>query len=149
MKITRSAVVVQRPLLQIFRKPLSQVFLRRHLPTLGAAQDKFDCPIKQLFHRLNGSASGTTTTKKKAAHSSTAIRPTPARFAGYALLIAFLFLVFQAAGQSVTAEPAETVQIRSYVRNDGKVVRAYARAVPGTGTAPRSAFPRLTANRSA
>jgi hypothetical protein len=54
------------------------------------------------------------------------------------LLIAFLFLILQAAGQSVTAEPAKTVQVRSYVRKDGAVVRAYTRAAPGTGTAPRS-----------
>ena len=44
------------------------------------------------------------------------------------LLIAFLFLVFQAAGQTATAEPAKTVQVRAYVRKDGTVVRAYTRA---------------------
>jgi hypothetical protein len=54
------------------------------------------------------------------------------------LLIAFLFLVLQAAGQTDTAEPGKTVQVRSYVRKDGTVVRAYTRAAPGTGTAPRS-----------
>jgi hypothetical protein len=54
------------------------------------------------------------------------------------LVIALLFLIFQAAGQSVTAEPAKTVQVHSYVRKDGTVVRAYTRAASGTGTAPRS-----------
>jgi hypothetical protein len=44
----------------------------------------------------------------------------------------------QAAGQTIIAEPARTVQVRSYVRKDGTVVAAYTRAAPGTGTAPRS-----------
>jgi hypothetical protein len=55
------------------------------------------------------------------------------------LVIALLFLICQAAaGQSIVAEPARTVQVRSYVRKDGTVVAAYTRAEPGTGTAPRS-----------
>jgi hypothetical protein len=65
------------------------------------------------------------------------------------LLIAFLFLVFQAAGQSATAKRARPVRVRSYVRKDGTVVRAYTKAAPGTGTAPKSAFPHLTSNREA
>jgi len=54
------------------------------------------------------------------------------------LAIAILFLNCQAAGQSIVAEPARTVQVRSYVRKDGTVVTAYTRAAPGTGTAQRS-----------
>jgi hypothetical protein len=54
------------------------------------------------------------------------------------LAIAILFLISQAAGQSIVAVPARTVQVRSYIRKDGTVVAAYTRAAPGTGTAPRS-----------
>jgi hypothetical protein len=54
------------------------------------------------------------------------------------LAIAVLFLICQAAGQSISAEPARTVQVRSYVRKGGTVVAAYTRAAPGMGTAPRS-----------
>jgi hypothetical protein len=53
------------------------------------------------------------------------------------LAIAVLFLICQAAGQS-TVEPARTVQVRSYVRKDGTVVKAYTRAACGMSTAPRS-----------
>ena len=55
------------------------------------------------------------------------------------LVLAVLFLICQAAaGQSIIADPARMVQVRSYVRKDGTVVAAYTRAAPGTGTAPRS-----------
>jgi hypothetical protein len=54
------------------------------------------------------------------------------------LVIVLLSLVFQAAGQSDTAVPTKTAQVRSYTRKDGRVVQAYTRAAPGTGTAPRS-----------
>jgi hypothetical protein len=54
------------------------------------------------------------------------------------LVIALLFLICQAAGQSIVAEPARTVQVRSYIRKDGTVVTAYTRAAPGMDTAPRS-----------
>ena len=54
------------------------------------------------------------------------------------LVIALLFLICQAAGQSMVAEPARTVQVRSYVRKDGTVVAAYTRAASGASTAPRS-----------
>lgn len=41
-------------------------------------------------------------------------------------VIALLLLICQAAaGQSIVAEPARTVQVRSYVRKDGTVVAAY------------------------
>jgi hypothetical protein len=43
------------------------------------------------------------------------------------LVIALLFLLFRAAGQSIIAEPTRTVQVRSYVRTDGTVVAAYTR----------------------
>jgi hypothetical protein len=81
------------------------------------------------------------------------------------LVLAALFLIFQAVGQSTTGYPprrpewpsiglatnrqtfgvsaedfatAKTVHVRSYVRKDGTVVQAHTRAAPGTGTAPRS-----------
>jgi hypothetical protein len=54
------------------------------------------------------------------------------------LVIAVLFMICQAAGQSNIAAPARTVQVRSYVRKDGTVFAARTRAAPGTGTAPRS-----------
>jgi hypothetical protein len=54
------------------------------------------------------------------------------------LVIALLFLIVQAAGQSITAGRARTVYVRSYVRRDGRAVQAYARAASGTGSAPRS-----------
>lgn len=54
------------------------------------------------------------------------------------LVIAVLFLICQAAGQSNVTEPARTVHVRSYLRKNGTVVKAYTRAAPGTGTAPRS-----------
>jgi hypothetical protein len=57
-------------------------------------------------------------------------------------VIALLFLIFQAAGQSITTGPTRTVQVRSYVRKEGTVVQAYTRAAPGTGTAPRSTVAR-------
>ena len=45
-------------------------------------------------------------------------------------LVIALFLIGQAAGQSIIAEPARTVQVRSYVRKDRTVVAAYTRAGP-------------------
>jgi hypothetical protein len=49
------------------------------------------------------------------------------------VVIAVLFLICQAEGQFGVAEPARTVQVRSYVRKDGTVVKGYTRAAPGTG----------------
>src|ERR1700691_61141 len=55
---------------------------------------------------------------------------------GHMRLVIALCLICQASGQTIIAEPARTVQVRSYVRKDGTVVAAYTRAVPGTGAAP-------------
>ena len=54
------------------------------------------------------------------------------------LVIAVLVLICQAAGQSLVAKPARTVQVRSYARKDGTVLASYTRSAPGAGTASRS-----------
>jgi hypothetical protein len=62
----------------------------------------------------------------------------PITSASRRLVIPLQFLIFQAAGQSTSAEPAKIVQVRSYLRKDGRLVQAYTRAALGMGTAPRS-----------
>jgi hypothetical protein len=63
------------------------------------------------------------------------------------LVAALLFPILQAAGQSIVAEPTETVQARSCARKEGMVVQAYTRAAPGASTAPRSTAARRAFQR--
>jgi len=66
---------------------------------------------------------------------------------GSASVAALLFPILQAAGQSIVAEPTETVQARSCARKEGMVVQAYTRAAPGASTAPRSTAARRAFQR--
>jgi hypothetical protein len=57
------------------------------------------------------------------------------------LVVALLFLILQAVGQSIVAEPAKTVQVRSYVRKDGGVHESGTRhGTASRSTAARRAF---------